>query len=111
MLLRDSNTKCHQFIAGSQTTGQDWLRTNRRRLKASGGEVMEYVPGSGLKHNKTLSFETQELHTAQKWKRRLLTGKTVQQCLHGREEEKPKSSEGFGTMLALGGQGDTSLRS
>lgn len=72
---------------------------------------MEHVPGLGLKQDKTLSFETQELHAAQKWKSGLLTGKTVQQCLHGREEEKPKSSGGFGAMLALGGQGDTSLAS
>lgn len=111
MLLEDSSTKCLQFIAGSQTTGQDWPRTNRRRLKTSGAEVLEHVPGSGLKHDKTSSFETQELHTAQKWKSGLLTGKTVQQSLHGREEEKAKSSGGFGAMLALGGQGDTSLRS
>lgn len=103
MLLGDSNTKCHQFIAGCQIIGQDWSRTNRRRLKARGGKVMERVPGLGLKCDKTLSFETQELHAARKWKSGLLTGKTVQLCLHGREEEKPKSSAGFGAMLALGG--------
>lgn len=106
MLLGDSSTKCLQLIAGSQTTGQDWPRTNRRS-----GEVMEHVPGPGLKHDKTSSFVTQELHTAQKWKSGLLTGKTVQQSLHGREEEKAKSSGGFGAMLALRGQGDTSLGS
>lgn len=94
--------KCHQVIAESQTTGQDWPRTNRRRLKASSGEVMEHVPGLGLKHDNTSSFGTQQLHTAQK-RSGLLTGKTVQQCLLRREEEKPKSSGRFGAMLALGG--------
>lgn len=104
MLFGDSNTKCHQFIAGSQTTSQDWPRTNRR-LKASSREVMEHVPRLGLKRDQTWDFETQELHTAQKQRSGLLTGKPVQQCLHRREEEKPKSwsSGGFGAMLALGG--------
>lgn len=34
---------------------------------------MEHVPGLGLKHDKTLSFGTQELHTAQKRRSGLLS--------------------------------------
>lgn len=56
---------------------ENWPRTNRRRPKASGGEVVEHVPRSGFKHDKTLSFEAQQLHTAQKRKSGLLTGKTA----------------------------------
>lgn len=90
LLLGDSNTKCHQFIAESQTTGKDWTRTNRRRLKASSGEVMEHVPGLGLKHDKTLSFGTQELHTAQKRRSGLLTV-----CMGGKRRS-PRAVEGLG---------------
>lgn len=56
--------------------------------------MIEHVPGSGLrlgvKLDKTLGFETHGLHPTQKRKSGLLTGKTVQQCLQGGEEEKPE---------------------
>lgn len=82
--------QCHSTEGSqAQTTAQGWPRTHKDNLlKPVMGKRWSLRLEWGIKRDKTLGFEIHGLHPTQK--SGLLAGKTVQQRLHGGEEEKPE---------------------